>query len=92
MRHDDGWDSGLKGRSGRPGAAVMNDTGGTRKEPVMRSETNGVDTRSVRQRPLSQSADAALRRVLTWLAAGYGAIFIVVNLGVYVLARRGGNA
>src|SRR5258708_9701629 len=42
---------------------------------------------SVPARLVTESADAALRRVLTWLAAGYGAIFIVVNLGVYVLAR-----
>jgi hypothetical protein len=40
---------------------------------------------------VNESADAALRRVLTWLAAGYAVIFVVVNLGVYSLARRGGN-
>jgi Protein of unknown function (DUF3365) len=48
----------------------------------------GAQIVSVPARLVNESADAALRRVLTWLAAGYGAIFVVVNLGVYALARR----
>jgi hypothetical protein len=48
----------------------------------------GAQIVSVPARLVNESADAALRRVLTWLTAGYGAIFIVVNLGVYFLASR----
>jgi protein-histidine pros-kinase len=51
----------------------------------------GAQIVSVPARLVNESADAALRRVLTWLAAGYAVIFVVVNLGVYSLARRGGN-
>ena len=40
---------------------------------------------------VNESADAALRRVLTWLTGGYALIFVVVNLGVYFLARERGN-
>jgi hypothetical protein len=49
----------------------------------------GAQIVSVPARLVNESADAALRRVLTWLAAGYAVIFVVVNLGVYFLARRG---
>ena len=48
----------------------------------------GAQVVSVPARLVNESADAALRRVLTWLAGGYGLTFVVVNLGVYVLARR----
>jgi hypothetical protein len=51
----------------------------------------GAQIVSVPARLVNESADSALRRVLTWLSAGYAVIFVVVNLGVYSLARRGGN-
>jgi Protein of unknown function (DUF3365) len=51
----------------------------------------GAQIVSVPARLVNESADAALRRVLTWLAGGYALIFVVVNLGVYFLARAGGT-
>ena len=48
----------------------------------------GAQIVSVPARLVNESADAALRRVLTWLAGGYALIFVVVNFGVYFLARE----
>jgi hypothetical protein len=48
----------------------------------------GAQIVSVPARLVNESADAAVTRVLCWLAAGYALVFVVVNLGVYFLARR----
>lgn len=47
----------------------------------------GAQIVSVPARLVNESADAALRRVLTWLTGGYALIFVVANLGVYLLGR-----
>jgi Protein of unknown function (DUF3365) len=52
------------------------------------NEIIGAQIVSVPARLVNESADAAVTRVLCWLAAGYALVFIVVNLGVYFLARR----
>ena len=51
----------------------------------------GAQIVSVPARLVNEAADAALRRVLTWLTGGYALIFAVVNLGVYFLAREVGT-
>jgi hypothetical protein len=38
----------------------------------------------------TQSANHAWQRVLWWLAAGYGVVFLFVNLGVFLVGRRAG--
>ena len=48
----------------------------------------GAQIVSVPARLVNESADAAVKRVLCWLAAGYAFVFVAVNLGVYFLARR----
>jgi hypothetical protein len=48
----------------------------------------GAQIVSVPASLVNESADAAVTRVLCWLAAGYALVFVVVNLGVYFLARR----
>jgi Protein of unknown function (DUF3365) len=48
----------------------------------------GAQIVSVPARLVNEAADAAVKRVLCWLAAGYALVFITVNLGVYFLARR----
>jgi hypothetical protein len=48
----------------------------------------GAQIVSVPARLVNESADAAVTRVLCWLAAGYAVVFVVVNLAVYFLARR----
>ena len=48
----------------------------------------GAQIVSVPARLVNESADTAVKRVLSWLAAGYALVFVVVNLGVYFLARR----
>ena len=48
----------------------------------------GAQIVSVPARLVNESADAAVKRVLCWLAGGYALVFIAVNLGVYFLARR----
>jgi Protein of unknown function (DUF3365) len=52
------------------------------------NEIIGAQIVSVPARLVNESADAAVTRILCWLAAGYALVFIVVNLGVYFLARR----
>jgi len=52
------------------------------------NEIIGAQIVSVPTRLVNESADTAVTRVLCWLAAGYALVFIVVNLGVYFLARR----
>jgi hypothetical protein len=48
----------------------------------------GAQIVSVPARLVNEAADAAVKRVLCWLAAGYALVFVTVNLGVYFLARR----
>jgi hypothetical protein len=48
----------------------------------------GAQIVSVPARLVNQSADAAVKRILCWLAGGYALVFVTVNLGVYFLARR----
>jgi hypothetical protein len=48
----------------------------------------GAQIVSVPARLVNESADAAVKRVLYWIAGGYAVVFIAVNLGVYMLARR----
>jgi hypothetical protein len=48
----------------------------------------GAQIVSVPARLVNESADAAVKRVLSWIAGGYALVFIAVNLGVYILARR----
>jgi Protein of unknown function (DUF3365) len=48
----------------------------------------GAQIVSVPARLVNESADAAVKRVLCWLAGGYALVFVTVNLGVYFLARR----
>jgi hypothetical protein len=48
----------------------------------------GAQIVSVPARLVNEAADAAVKRVLCWLVAGYALVFITVNLGVYFLARR----
>ena len=47
----------------------------------------GAQIVSVPARLVNEAADAAVKRVLCWLAAGYALVFVTVNLGVYFLAR-----
>jgi hypothetical protein len=48
----------------------------------------GAQIVTVPARLVNESADAAVTRVLCWLAAGYSLVFVVGNLSVYLLARR----
>lgn len=48
----------------------------------------GAQIVSVPARLVNQAADAALQRVLLWLAAGYALVFVAVNLSFYYFVGR----
>ena len=56
------------------------------------SDIIGAQIISVPASLATQSASHASQRVLGWIAAGYGVVFLFVNLGVFFLTRRASHA
>jgi hypothetical protein len=48
----------------------------------------GAQIVSVPARLVIEAANAAVKRVLLWIAGGYALVFVAGNLGAYLLARR----
>jgi hypothetical protein len=48
----------------------------------------GAQIVSVPARLVNEAANAAVKRVLLWIAGGYGLVFVGVNVGACLLARR----